>query len=211
MKLEHLENGIRELGQATDLLALVQGVAIVKIEKEGLWIQAGYPNLRAYRIVQAKRLDMPRATISLRRQTADSYLTYREELNKIDLNRKVSHLRYLSDAVILHGKDEAIEALQTMTYREFASWANPAALEESDREDVELSFRKGDIVIDGKTMGKLSEDIPPSERDFIAYLLRSGYKARKNGKIPYVISLQSEEEHKLLNNLIKKHRLSEKS
>lgn len=206
MVLDNLENGIRELSRATDLLALVQGVAIVKVEQEKLWMQAGFPNLRAYRIAQAERLDMPRTTISLRRQTAEGYLAYQKELAGVDLNRKVSYLQYLSAAVERHGTKKAVEALQSMTFREFAAWASPAALEEPGLEDVEFSFRKGDIVIEGRTVGKLSEEIPPEEKDFIAYLLRSGYKARKGGASPYVVPVRSDEERKAVDGVIKKLR-----
>ena len=74
--LKDEEADIVSIQVTTDLLGLVQGVKIARIEREGLWRQGKWSNLRAYRIDQAERLKFPKSTLSLRRAWGEAWIDY---------------------------------------------------------------------------------------------------------------------------------------
>jgi hypothetical protein len=207
MDLGILENGIKHIGRAMDVLSLAQGVAIVKIESEGLWKQAGFPNLRAYRIEQNERLGIPRSTISHRRTTAEIWLKYRKALGKVDLTGKISSLIFFDDAVVRHGLKEALAGLKAMSFRAFAEWASPSALTGFvELQEVEFSIRRGDLVVDGLTIATLKDDIPEEEKNFLSALIKKGYSARKGNMIPLVLPVYDQGEARAMENALKKYR-----
>ena len=204
--LVELEQGIKGIGRAADVLALAQGVAIVKIESEGLWLQAGFPNLRSYRIAQTERLDMPHGTITLRRRTAETWLKYRKQLSKVSLTGKVSSLAHFEEGVGRHGFKETLEAFKKMNYREFQAWAAPRELEDDSLVPVEMSIRKRDLVIDGMTIATFAEGIPEAEKEFLASFLRDGYTARKGNYLPHVVPVYDKGEARAVDTFLKKFR-----
>lgn len=200
MDLEILEAGIQKIGTASDVLALVQGVAILRVEQTGLWRQAGYDNLRAYRIDQADRLKMPRSTISTRRAIAQAWLDNIKSLRTLELSGHVQKLVFLPEAIEKYGRKEAIAHLKADTYREFKAWAKPRGERES-LPDVDLRVVDDRIVLEGK--GKLVFDakVPEQEREFIAGILKAAYRERKGNLHPYVIGLYEEGQGKIIERL----------
>ena len=123
--LETIEGGLRRLDGGIALLALIQGLGILKIEREGLWMQGGFHTLQGYREAQGKRLGMPRQTISNRRKCAEGFEDNRKLLAKVPLEGNVSKLALLNEALQLHEKKEVLVHFKADSYQEFLSWIRP--------------------------------------------------------------------------------------
>ena len=203
--LEALEDGIRKIEATTDALALVQGIGILKIEREGLWMQGDYPNLQSYRQAQGERLGMPRSTISRRRKTAEGYLDNRKLLGKTPLSGNISKLAYLNDALRIHERREVLAHFKGDSFREFEAWAYPR-LAAPDMPDVSMSIEGDDIVLDGTPMLSFEEDLDPAERDFIARILQAAYRARRGNLLPHIVAVYDQGEARALENALKKIR-----
>ena len=198
--LEELEEGIQKIGLASDLLALVQGVAILKVENHGLWRQAGFDNLRAYRIAQSDRLKIPRSTLSTRRGIAQAWLDNRKALGNVDLSGHVQKLVFLPEAIENYGRREAISHFKNDTFREFKAWVRPRE-EEEVLPDVDIQVHEDKIVLEGKGILEFSAKVPAKEREFVADVLRAAYRERKGNLHPYVIGLYEASQGKILERL----------
>lgn len=205
--LAEMEAGIQKIATATDLLTLVAGVAIVKIEREGLWRQGGYDNLRAYRIDQAERLAMPASTISNRRRIAEAWLSYRKPLSRYDLSGHVQKLVYLEDAVALHGKQKALSSFWSMSYREFKAFARPS-LAAPELAEVEVGIHVDAVYIDGEPVLRMEEGLADEEKGFVLGILKRAYQARKGNLLAHVVGVYDEGEARAVDGFLKKLRAS---
>lgn len=203
--LERIEEGIRKIEATSDLLALVQGVAIVRIEREGLWRQGGYETLRAYRIAQRDRLGMPSSTITFRRRVAEAYLDHRKLLARIDLAGNVSKLRFLSQALARHERREVLAHFKADSLRDFKDWVAPRE-EAPSLPDADLKIRDGKILLDGEPLMALEPELPAEEQDFVAGVLRAAYRARRGDCLAHVVAVYDEGEARAVENFLKKFR-----
>lgn len=186
--LETIEEGIRQIQVTSDILALVQGVAIVKVEQESLWRQAGYDNLRAYRIAQLERLGMPKQTVSRRRAVGGAYLTHRKLLGKTPLVGNVEKLRYLDEALRQHERRDVLSHFKRDSLREFVAWIRPREIE-APLPDVDLEVEGDDLLLDGEPSLAFAPGLPASERSFIARTLEAAYRARRGDCLAHVVAV----------------------
>jgi len=205
--LEQIEDGIRKIQDTSDLLALVQGVAIVKIEREGLWMQAGFNNLKNYRIAQNERLGMPRQTVSRRRQVGEGYLDNRKLLGKFSLHGHVEKLRLLNDAVRMFGKKEAVALFKSSTLREFIEAVRPREIE-GELTEVSFKLDKDGVWIDGNPTLLWPSNYPEPERKWLGSVVEKAFKARAGGNLAHVVSVYDAGEARAVDLFLKRHRES---
>lgn len=204
--LSVLETGIRKASGASELLGLALGIAIVKIEREGLWMQAGYKTLREYRIAQTERLGMPKQTISQRRQIAEGWMLARGLLSGFSLAGHVAKLQYLEKAVRLHkNKRQVLERFKKDSFREFVAFARPGRLE-PEFPDVDIAIRKDRILLSGEALLTLDLALPQEERDFIFTTLKDAYRARSGNCLAHVVSVYDVAEARWVDKAIREHR-----
>lgn len=209
LKLDAIEDGIRKANGVSDMIAVVQGVAILKIEREGLWRQAGYDNLRAYRIDQASRLGMPKQTVSNRRKIGDAWLQYSKMLGKMKLEGHVSKLRLLDEAVRTRGDKKAVlEHFRNDTYLEFQDFAQKKKKAKKALPDVDLTIKKDSILINGHPLLQFGQDIAEEERVFISETLKAAYRARSGDCLAHVVQVYDRGEARAVENFLKKQRAS---
>lgn len=205
--LETIEQGIQKIEHATDILALAQGIAIVKIESEGLWRQGGYETLQGYREAQNERLGLSRGAISQRRRIAEAWLANRKLLAKVELDGNISKLAYFQKAIELReNKREVLEHFKKDTFREFVEYANPSYPRGSELPEVEAAIRDGKLIIDGDPIMEVYEDVDADEKEFVIQVLRAAYKARKANCIAQVLPVYDAGEARAVENFLKKHR-----
>jgi hypothetical protein len=203
--LTEIEDGIKKIEATTDFLGLIQGVAIVRIEREGFWRQAGFANLRAYRVEQAGRLGLPPSTLSNRRTIGTAYLDNKKLLRRVDLRGNVAKLYLLDEALAAHPAKEVIDAIKSMSYREFKKYIRPDLIE-SDYPDVAFTERDGGFLLDGIEVLHAAAGLSGDEKDFVSDILRAAYKARKGNLIPHVVPVYDKGEARAVDNFLKKYR-----
>jgi len=198
----------RRVESTSELLALVQGIAVVKIEREGLWHQGGYHSLQEYRIAQNERLGMPRQTLSHRRKMAEGYLDNRKLLARVPLAGNLLKLELLSEALTVYeDRREVLQHFKADSYREFLEWVRPR-ITAPDLPDVSLSIDDGEIALDGVPLLAFDEDLAVDERTFISQGLRDLYRARRGGCLAHVVPVYDAGEARAVDNFIRKRRAS---
>ena len=203
--LETIEGGLRRLDGGIALLALIQGLGILKIEREGLWMQGGFHTLQGYREAQGKRLGMPRQTISNRRKCAEGFEDNRKLLAKVPLEGNVSKLALLNEALQLHEKKEVLVHFKADSYQEFLSWIRPRRIAPG-LPDVDLRIEGDIMLLDGDELLELSGALPDEEKAFVASTLRSAYRARAGNCLAHVVPVYDAGEARWVDTALKKHR-----
>lgn len=207
-KLEEIETGISKLNTGIDILALVQALAILKIEREALFIQAGFKTSAQYFREADARLNMPRQTISQRRQTGESYLRFRKKLSRFNLSGHVSKLRYLPRAVEMHGEPEALQHFKEDTARVFIAYASPEREYDDDLPQIDVEIDRGNVLIDGRPVVTVAASVDENEKSFVVDLLHDAYQARKGGLLPWIVPVYDKGEGRVIDNFLKKYRSS---
>jgi hypothetical protein len=203
--LETIENGVRQAEVASELLAIIQGVGIVKIESERLYVQAGFDTLQAYRIAQNQRIKMPPSTVTNRRRIGEGWLKYRKALGRFDMAGHVQKLVLLDEAVEKHGRTEALRAFKSMSFREFKDWVRPL-LEAPDLPEVDVRVQGDSIFLDGEELVAVSSDLPDEERSFLVKTLAAVYRARRGNLLPHIVPVYDEGEARAVDRALKQIR-----
>jgi hypothetical protein len=203
--LAEIENGIRSIEATSNVLALVQGVAIVKVEREGLWAQAGFTSLWEYRRASSGRLNMAYSTVSTRRRIAEAWLDYKKLLQGIDLSGQVSKLRVFSQAVKRHGEKATLQHFKKDNYQDFHRFALPRP-KTDQLPDVDVSVKEGTLYIEGTEALTVSDDLDKPEIAFIVGVLKSAYRARLGNLLPHVVAVYDKGEARAVDNFLKKYR-----
>lgn len=204
--IETIEHGAAAIGRTSDLLALVQGIAIIRIERDGLWLQSGYKSLGAYRVAQAARLNMPRSSISHRRRIAEQWIKHRKMLAKVSLEGNVTKLKYLDDALALHeNKREVLAHFKNDTFDEWVEYARPKVIE-PEFPDVQAEIDDSGVRIDGKAVIAWGDDLSEREKQWTGEILKRAYRARAGGCKACVLSVYDDGEARALELYLKKIR-----
>lgn len=201
-----VEEGIRTIERTTSMLRIIQGIAILKAES--LWDQSGLASLQAYRENANQRYGLSRASISNLRKIAYAWSDHVRYLRKIDMTGKALHLLYLDEAIQKHqDKKLVFEHFKADSQRDFIAFARGESKPESDPlPDVDLTFKGSRILLDGKMMMAVSDDLPDDERNFVASTLRAAYRARTGNRIAHVVAVYDEGEARAVDNFLRKYR-----
>lgn len=207
--LGKIENGIRKVQGMGDFLTILQGVAILKIEREGLWRQGGYDSLKAYRAVQGERLGMSPATISDRRKIGDAWLTHKKLLGRIKLEGHASKLVFLENALSLHGDPKLVlEHLRTDSYRAFKEFSTPKKKKSKKAlPSGEIRVRGDTVTMGGSPIVVFPEEVSEETRERVVELLRDAGKAWAGNCLAHVSPVYDEGEARRLDNALKDIRI----
>lgn len=203
-----LEDGVRRLGEVSDLMGLVQGLAICKIELEGLWQEAGYANLRAYRVDQADRLGLPLSTISNRRKVGEAWMRWGKAIGRFKMTGHVRKLLFLNAAMENHrSQEKVLEHFKKDSSREFEAWARGSKrIAGEGLPDVDVSIQGNTLLLDGEEVLEMEEGLPDEEKAFLSSVLRDAYRARAGKCIPHVVPVYDKGEARAIDNFLKKRR-----
>jgi hypothetical protein len=206
--LETIETGARTFARSAELLALVTGMAIIRIERDGLWMQAGFDNLRAYRIAQKERLGLPKQTISTYRKIAESWLENRKLLARVPLEGHISKLSYFSAALAYHQDSKlVVDHFKRDSFDEFRSFARPD-LARPELPAVDYDLTDSGILIDGLPVLLWSDALPDPDRKWLGNILEKSYQARAGGNLAHVVAVYDDGEARAVDNFLKKLRAS---
>jgi len=206
--LETVETGAKSIGKSSDILSLILGLAIIRIERDGLWRQAGFDNLRSYRVAQHGRLNMPKSSISTKRRVAEAWLAHKRLLSRVPIDGHVSKLVFLNEAMRLHQDHRLVlDHFKKDSYDAFRLWARPD-LKRPELPAVAALITDSGITIDGRPVLQWPDDFPENERAWLGRILERSYAARAGGNVAHVVPVYDDGEARAVDNFLKKLRSS---
>lgn len=204
--LEKEEADIASIQVTTDILGLVQGVKIARIEREGLWRQGNWDNLRAYRISQAERLKLPSSTLSTRRTWGEAWIDYNAILRKLPMKGNVSKLTYFDEAMRTRPPKDVIAHFKADSFRAWAAWVHPA-LPAPSLPDIDVRVRGDTLFIDDEEALTFGPAMTAERRKLFGELAKGAAKAWEGNCIAHVVPCYDEGEARAVDNFLKKLRV----
>jgi hypothetical protein len=210
--LEEIEDGIKETARGIDTASLAIALAIAKIDQLALYIQVGYKSYLEYIKAADTRLNMPAQTVSDYKRIGETYIQYRERLQKAGFQEEgnLHKLRYLELALKHHNPREVFRRLTSDSFRRFKEFAtNGGPSERSDEEadyEPEVRVTPTQIKIDGKNVLKLDKNLDERVRNELAEYLKSIYTIKASGNTALVIDVYDTREIRAIHNFLRQFR-----
>ena len=208
--IEEIEAGIRETVKGVEVAILTAGLALAKITKNGLYIEAGFKSLSDYLEHAESRLRMPKQTASDYIKIADAWIEYYDILKKhqFRLEGNITKLRILPLVIERYGED-ALKEINDMSYREFRRRFTVSETVFSKPMSVsEFRVSGGRIQVNGVQVAELSPDIDSGTRKELSRYFKKVFDIKSRGNTPLVVDVYDEKEARAIDRLIKKYRQS---
>jgi hypothetical protein len=209
--LTSIENTLRQLAFSITSNAYIMGIGYLIIEREKLYIKAGYSSYFEYIQYLMDDSELPYSTICNAKIIVEKLIDYNRQLMNAGfrLEKNGSKLLHLDEALKNHSEDEVYRHIVDDTYRKFKDWAHRQSLidhkpEKDVRVDAEI---KGDkLLIDGKNVLNFPKGLSADVRDLIREDLQKTFSIREGGNQPYIVSTYGKAEQTAIDNLLKKTR-----
>jgi len=141
-----IDLGLRETIRGVGLSILTIGLGLAKIKSEQLFLELNFRNITSYIEDLAKSTKNDRGNVFNWLKIGETYLKYREELEKISFTGSdgPSKLPYLERALTRGEKKEVFDNLMNMTLRKFKAYAK--SCDEKSVEDAASWEIRGNIL-----------------------------------------------------------------
>lgn len=211
--LDELEEGIKETIQGVDTANLVVAIAIAKIDKRALYIQAGYKSYLEYLDKAQDRLNMSRQTISDYKRIGETYIQYKNELQKAGFKEEgnLHKLRFLQRALERHRPGEVFPRLTKDSLRKFIDYATVDSSDRSDSQPVpqyipDIKITDHQIIVDGHNILRFTKDLDERAKKELAVYLKRIYEVRATGNTPYILDIYDQNEARAVESFLRRRR-----
>jgi hypothetical protein len=209
--LEQIETSLTVVANNMRANILLIGLSCLIIEREGIYIEAGYRSYLEYSGRLFEKLEIAPQTLSDAKNIMAAYIDHYKGLlkNGFKLGRNAHKLRYLEEAIENHGSAEkAYKKVSTATFREFVEWARkprqttPRSLEPK----IKIKIDGGRILIDGKNILNMPDDVPEKVKECVARDLSETFRIRAVGNEPFIVETYDQGEQRAIDIFLKKYR-----
>jgi len=203
-----IENTLRQLAQSVTSNTYVIGIGCLIIEREKLYLKAGFPSYFEYMRYLFDDAELPTSTLSMAKIVMEKYIDYNHQLKKagFTLYGNASKLLFLEQALSNHDEEEVYKRIVEDTYKRFKEWAQRKTLiEHKPEKDTQIDAEiKGDkLLIDGKNVLNFPKELSPDIRDLIKGDLQKTFTIRESGNQPYIVSTYGKSEQIAIDNHLK--------
>ena len=205
-----LDAGIKETIRGVKVSTLAIGIALHRVNQEGLYIDLGFKNFNRYVESLASETGMSKKTVYNWTYIGQAYITHRPELEKIGFSDDdaPTKLPFLPLALEYYPKREVFKNILSMSKHEFENWVRLPASENKVFKPVTI---KGSQLYAGKTpIVTFSPAISPKDRRYYEGLLIEGATAIEQNEIVGIFRFYSPAEklvfERIYNREIKKIR-----
>ena len=211
--LEQIETSLVIVANNMRADILLIGLSCLIIEREGIYIEAGYRSYLEYSGRLFEKLEIAPQTLSDAKNIMAAYIDHYKGLSKhgFKLGRNAHKLRYLEEAIENHGSaDKAYERAATATFREFVEWARKpgrSALP-SPEPKIKIKIDGGRILIDGQNILNIPDTVPEKVRESVTKDLAETFRIRASGNEPFIVETYGKGEQRAIDIFLKKYRSS---
>jgi hypothetical protein len=175
--------GIRETIRGVKLSIMAMGIALYRVDCDGLFIELGHRKFGEYVNRLAEETGMSRTTIYNWEYIGEAYITHRADLERIGFSDEdgPTKLPLLARALENHAKREVFRNLITMSFRQFDEWSRgPATALENNYTDVKL--KGGQVLVGNDPLAVFSESLKPEDRRYYQSWLIAAAEAKENNE-----------------------------
>jgi hypothetical protein len=205
-----IEGTLRKLAESRNTASFLIGIGAVIIEREKLYLKAGYASYIEYSQHLLEDLDIPVSTLSTDKIIMETFIDYNKPLSKagFKLERNANKLRYLEEALQNHDEEEVFKRIVDDSFRAFRDWAQRRTIKHKPGPDirVDVEIKGNKLLIDGKNILNFPKNLPENLRDMVKTDLEKTFSIREGGNDPYIIDTYGRGEQIAIDNFLKQYR-----
>jgi hypothetical protein len=202
--IKKIKKAIKNIANSINNHVVLIGLACVIIDREQLYIDAGYKSYLDFVKVLYEETGLSPQSFSAAKIIVERYIDYYADLKKhgFNIDRNTNKLLFLETALANHAnKEKVFEHIAQDKFVEFVAFSKSgkkALLPPLPKIKVE----KGKILVDGINILNIPDTLPEDEKDTLEKYLSEVYAIRANGNEPLVIETYDEKEARLLKNRV---------
>ncbi|GHU65150.1 hypothetical protein FACS189447_03580 [Spirochaetia bacterium] len=209
--LAQIESTLKNLSNSVNTNMYLIGIGALIIERERLFITAGFPSYIEYAQHLFEDLELPSSTVGDAKIIMERYIDYNRPLKKagFELKGNANKLRYLEEALQNHDEEEVFSRIAEDTFRTFRDWAQRKTFithKPGPEIRVDVTIKGNKLLIDGKNILNFPRGIPNILKDMVSDDLKKTFSIREGGNLPLIIDTYGRGEQTAIENFIKKYR-----
>jgi hypothetical protein len=206
-----IENTLRQLASAVTSNVYIIGIGCLIIEREKLYIKAGYASYFEYAQYLFDDAELPTSTLSMAKIVMEKFIDYNQQLKKAGfrLEKNATKLLFLDEALKNHDEDDVYKHLVEDTFKKFKEWAQRRTMIEHKPEkqvQVDAEIKGNKLLIAGKNILNFPRGLSKTVKEFIRDDLQKTFSIREGGNQPYIVSTYGRGEQVAIDNFLKSSR-----
>jgi hypothetical protein len=206
-----IENTLRQLANAVTSNMYIIGIGCLIIEREKLYVKAGYASYFEYAQNLFDDAELPTSTLSAAKIVMEKFIDYNQQLKKVGfhLERNATKLLHLDEALKNHDEEEVFKHIVEDTYKKFRDWAQRRTMIEHKPEkqvQVDAEIKGNKLLIAGKNILNFPKGLSSKIKEYVKDDLQKTFSIREGGNQPYILSTYGRGEQIAIDNFLKSSR-----
>jgi len=204
--IQEIKQAIKDLANSINNHVVLIGLACVIIDREQLYIDAGYRSYLDFVKVLYEETGLSPQSFSAAKIIVERYIDYNAELKKcgFTIDRNTNKLLYLEAALANHtNRNEVFKHIAQDRYVDFVAYSRtPDGRKALPPPQPKIKVERGKILVDGVNILNFPDTLPEPERETLGKYLAEVYTIRAAGNEPLVVETYDEREARTLKNRI---------
>jgi hypothetical protein len=204
--IRKIKQAIKDISNSINNHVFLIGLACVIIDREQLYIDAGYKSYLDFVKVLYEETGLSPQSFSAAKIIVERYIDYNSDLKKHDfvIDRNTNKLLHLEAALANHAnKADVFKHIARDKYVDFVAYSRtPDGQKALPSPQPKIKVEKGKILVDGINILNFSETLPEPEKETLGKYLSEVYSIRAAGNEPLVIETYDDREARTLKNRI---------
>jgi hypothetical protein len=204
--IRKIKQAIKNISNSINNHVVLIGLACVIIDREQLYIDAGYKSYLDFVKVLYQETGLSPQSFSAAKIIVERYIDYNSELKKhgFTIDRNTNKLLYLENALANHvSKDDVFKHIAQDKFVDFVAYSKtPDGQKALLPPQPKIRVEKGKILVDGINILNFPDTLPKLEKETLGKYLSEVYAIRAAGNEPLVVETYDEREARTLRNRI---------
>jgi hypothetical protein len=204
--IQKIRQAIKDISNSINNHVFLIGLACVIIDREQLYIDAGYRSYLDFVKVLYEETGLSPQSFSAAKIIVERYIDYNSDLKKYGfiIDRNTNKLLHLESALANHtNKADVFKHIAQDKFVDFVVYSKtPDGQKALPQLQPKIKIEKGGILVDGISILNFSDSLPKPEKEMLGKYLSEVYAIRAAGNEPIVIEAYDEREARTLKNRI---------
>jgi hypothetical protein len=204
--IKQIKQVIKNISNSINNHIVLIGLACVIIDREQLYIDAGYKSYLDFVKVLYEETGLSPQSFSAAKIIVERYIDYNSDLKKygFTIDRNTNKLLFLEAALANHvDKADVFKHIAQDKYVDFVVYSKtPDGRRVLPPPPPRIKIEKGKILVDGINILNFPDTLPEPEKEMLGKYLSEVYAIRAAGNEPLVIETYDDHEARTLKNRI---------
>jgi hypothetical protein len=204
--IQKIRQAIKDISNSISNHVVLIGLACVIIDREQLYIDAGYKSYLDFVKVLYEETGLSPQSFSAAKIIVERYIDYNSDMKKygFTIDRNTNKLLFLETALANHAnKADVFKHIAQDKFVDFVAYSKtPDGRKALPPPQARIKIEKGKILVDGINILNFSDMLPKPEKEMLGKYLSEVYTIRAAGNEPLIVEAYDEREARTLKNRI---------